>query len=198
MKQNPRLCLSVAWALLATGQSAAVEPYLAAVERVLGLQAGALADRGPELPSLTRSALVEIAVIRASVAWSTFDLDGILRLTEPLLPYLNITGEPSLHYDPADLRPIVLFNLALAYEFRGRIGEAARNFAEAATSARERRNHHLLPITMGHLAQLQIAEGRLRDAAGTYSQAMTWAGELSSRCVAPGRDRPGWNGGAAL
>jgi LuxR family maltose regulon positive regulatory protein len=54
-------------------------------------------------------------------------------------------------------------------------------FAEAAASARQEGNLHILPMALSHLARLQGVQGRLHQAEETYRQALEAAGTTTGR-----------------
>jgi len=101
-----------------------------------------------------------------------FDIPLVLELTQRMLPYVDDDTRPYLYNRPADLRPVVIFDMALAYEFSAQVDAASQAFADAAESSRERRNQFILLMAMSHLAQLQVLQGQLRAAEKTCRQAL--------------------------
>lgn len=184
LEQHPRLCAASAWALLATGHSEQAESRLCLLETAVGATADILAsEQAAHLPPEVRGVLVEITTLRASVAVNALDIPRTLELSERALPYI-VDSQPTRGFNPPDLlRPVILFNLALAREFTGDVAGAIQACEEAAVYGREYRNAHILPLALSHLAQMLIVQGKLHRAAETYrlalQQSQAMAGHLS-------------------
>jgi LuxR family maltose regulon positive regulatory protein len=174
LERRPYLSMVMAWAELALGQSDEVDPYLQSVERQIGVEADgspASLDRDAE----TRGVLAEISCIRATLAFNRMDMDAVKSLAAQTVSYLGDDVESGLFNVSLALRGIAEFNLALALEFSGETFKAVEAFESAIQLLREDNNLHLLPMAMGHLAQLQMVHGKLHTAAKTYEEALTVA-----------------------
>jgi len=182
VEERPLLSMIYGWALLATGHADEAEQCMRNIERAVGTTADVLASDSAERRALTPEALgalVEVTVLRISQAVSQFDIPFVLELTQRVLPYVDDDTRPYLYNRPADLRPVVIFDMALAYEFSGQVDAASQAFADAAELSRERRNQFILLMAMSHLAQLQVLQGQLREAEKTYRQALQWGTKIA-------------------
>ncbi|MEA3398018.1 MAG: LuxR family transcriptional regulator, partial [Chloroflexota bacterium] len=147
VEERPLLSMICGWALLATGHADEAERCMCNIERAVGVTADVLAADSAERRSLTPKALgalVEVTVLRISQAVTRFDIPLILELTQRVLPYVDDDTRPYLYNRPTDLRPVVVFDMALAYEFSGQVSAASQAYADAAESSRERRNQCIL------------------------------------------------------
>ncbi len=161
---EPDVCLGYAWAALTTGQPDECERCLQAIES--RAEPGSLA-------------LVEVMVVRATLAMMRFDIPRVVELSRRVLPQL--AGNDWLVFSSAaDQRLAILYNLALAYEFSGQVVAAERAFQEAVQLARERKNQFIFFLALGHLGQVQAVEGHLHAAAETYRQALTQVNEWTN------------------
>jgi len=182
VEERPVLSMIYGWALLATGHADEAEQCMCNIERAVGATADVLAADSAERRSLTPEALgalVEVTVLRISQAVTRFDIPLVLELTQRMLPCVDDDTRPYLYNRPADLRPVVIFDMALAYEFGGQVSAASQAFADAAESSREQRNQFILLMAMSHLAQLQVLQGQLREAEKTCRQALQWGTEVA-------------------
>jgi len=182
VEKCPALSMIYGWALLATGHADEAEQCMCNIERAVGATADVLASDNSDRRSLTPEALgalVEVTVLRISQAVSRFDIPLVLELTQRVLPYVDDDTRPYLYNRPADLRPVVIFDMALAYEFSAQVSAASQAFADAAELSRERRNQFIVLMAMSHLAQLQVLQGQLREAEKTYRQALQWGTEIA-------------------
>jgi len=182
VEERPLLSMIYGWVLLATGHADEAERCMHNIERAVGATADVLAADSAERRSLTPEALgalVEVTVLRISQALGQFDIPFILELTQRMLPYVDDDTRPYLYNHPADLRSVVIFDMALAYEFSGQVNAARQAFADAAELSREQRNQFILLMAMSHLAQLQVLQGQLWEAEKTYRQALQWGTEIA-------------------
>jgi LuxR family maltose regulon positive regulatory protein len=179
---RPRLSMLYAWALVATGRAEEAEQWAQAIERAVGAGVEALAgEEAASLAPQVRAALVEVSVLRGSLAVGQGEFRQALDLMERALPYLAGEGQPYLFNTARALRPAALFTLAVAQELGGDLDEASRAFAEAAKFALEEENQHLFPMALSHLANVQGIQGRLHQAERTYLQALEAAETMSGR-----------------
>ncbi len=182
VEERSLLSMVYGWALLATGRADEAEQCMRNIERAVGVTADVLASDSAERQSLTPEALgalVEVTVLRISQAVSRFDIPLVLELTQRVLPYVDDDTRPYLYNRPADLRPVIIFDMALAYEFSAQVSAASQAFADAAELSRKRRNQFILLMAMSHLAQLRVLQGQLREAEKTYQQALQWGTEIA-------------------
>jgi LuxR family maltose regulon positive regulatory protein len=179
---RPRLSMLYAWALVATGHAEEAEHWAQAIERAVGASVEALAgEDAASLAPQVRAALVEVSILRGSLAMGHGDLRRVLELMERALPYLAKEGQPYLFNTARGLRPAALFTLAVAQELGGSLEQASQTFAEAATFALEEGNQHIFPMALSHRAELQVVQGQLHRAEKTYLQALEAAETMTER-----------------
>jgi LuxR family maltose regulon positive regulatory protein len=171
VRARPQLCLVRAWALLITGQFAAIEPWLAEVERHLGEGAGrgvvtraAAGGTGQQASDDSDVLRGEAMAIRAGVAQLQGDFRHSVELCHralDLLPPGNLL-----------LRGGLMLNLGVAAwnEDDAPMGEQA--LAEASRISQRAGNLQAAVVALTVLGDLQVEQGRLHEAAATYSQAV--------------------------
>jgi LuxR family transcriptional regulator, maltose regulon positive regulatory protein len=179
VRTRPRLLMMQAWALLATGQMGQAQERLALLERLLGVEGKQLPE-ACKLPVTARSlesltALVEITVMRANLAFHHFQFDEVLDQGKRALPYLTKGNPATLFNTPYELRPVVLFSMGLAYEFSGQMQEAMRCFEESLPLGEETGNYHILALALGHLAHVQLIMGKPERVEVTCQRALNLA-----------------------
>jgi LuxR family maltose regulon positive regulatory protein len=166
MHAHPRLLLDHAWALLWSGQVAALEPHLRNAERVLAASTGSQ----PNVPHTARQTMQgELAAIRAELARQRGDVSGAIKLAREALT--------SLPEDAQWLRGIVTGLLGGAYRLRGDVVAASRAYMETVRTSQASGNLPVTLIAMGQLAQLQAMQGQLPQAARTCQQALDLAAQ---------------------
>ncbi|MGC9347694.1 MAG: LuxR C-terminal-related transcriptional regulator [Anaerolineae bacterium] len=174
VRRRPYLSMVMAWAKLALGRSEDIDQHLRDVEQAIGARAGESAA-SLEYDADTRGALAEISCIRASVAFNRMDVNAVKSLTDQAMRYLSGDTADGLFNTRLALEGVAAFNRALALEFGGDTREAVEAFEVAIRLQREDNNLHLLPMSMSHLAQLQMVLGDLHTAAQTYQAALRMA-----------------------
>lgn len=179
LARRPRLAMIYAWATLATGQMDETERALSLIETALGATTESLVAEPAALPSHIRAPLIEVAVLRTSMGMAHFNTADVQQTAAALLPYLS-AGEGGLYNTAADLRPPLLFNLALSHEFSGNVAAALPLYAEVLELSLIQQNMHIVPMALGHLGQLQTLRGQLREAERTYRRALQLAESMSA------------------
>jgi LuxR family maltose regulon positive regulatory protein len=182
VEARPRLSMLYAWALVAIGRPEEAEHWVQAIESAVGANVDALS--GPEAEHLAprvRAALVELSILRSTLAMGQGDLGRVRGLLQQALPYLAAESEPYLFNNSRGLRPAALFTLAVVHELSGQIGQAGQAFAEAADLALDDANQHIYPMALTHLANLQVVQGQLHQAQKTCQQALETAAKMTSR-----------------
>lgn len=147
LRARPRLCLSYAWALVASGRLDAAEECLT------------LARTADDTGALR----AEMAAIQATVTAFRGDSQRAAELARQALT--------DLPEDDAFLRGIVAANLGIPYMLEGEVVTAARTFAEAARMSQRAGNLLIAVLSLCQVAELQIVQGRLHQAAETYGEA---------------------------
>jgi len=180
--QNPSLSLAAAWAWLGTGQGEKSEGCLLAVEEALGKSTEVLLTDIETLEPITRNGLIEVATIRVSrqaVLWT--EMKDTLIICQLVLPYLVDGDQPHLFNPPLSLRPVILFNIGLAYQALGRQKEAVAVFEEAAGLGQAQGNVHIVASALAHLAEVRITLGELQRAADTCRQGIEAVTKLAGK-----------------
>jgi len=172
LTDRPLLSMIYAWALVATGHSKEAEQSLQSIEKGIDVNAEIITPTElQELDPEVRGTLIEVMVVRSVIAISRLNIRQTLELSQQVLPYLKDNSHPHLYNLPLSLRPVVAFNMGLAYEINGEGNAAAEALSAAVTFGLEQENINLLPIAMARLAQLQTVQGHLNQAENTYRQA---------------------------
>ena len=171
VRSQPRLCSIHAWALLLTGQVAAVEPRLRDVERGLADEA----RRAAWGEYRVRAVLSESVAIRAYAAYLAGDTARTVALAQEALEYL--------HEENLTARSVVAYLLGRAALLEGDTAGAQEAVSQAIKMGQAAGNTHLVVPATCFLADLQAAAGRLRWADETYRQALQLAAEGSGRLL---------------
>jgi LuxR family transcriptional regulator, maltose regulon positive regulatory protein len=174
--KQPTLLLMFAWAAHATGNNQRAGEYLEMVDRLAGvhLDASQIDPEDPSLSEIGRAALVEVSVLRASIALDHLDSAHTLAIGQVVLPYTTPeqADRPHLFNPPLSLHSPLLFTMGLGYQFEGDLDAAARHFSAAAEQARLVRNIHIIALSTGHLGEVLVLQGRLEEARAVFEQAL--------------------------
>ena len=179
-KSNPTMSMAVAWAALATNQDPI--PWLDGIEQHLDMSAeAALTDESLE-PSI-RVGLLEVLIVRQHVPVFLASKE----VQEKFAAIQHRLGQlPSAQvgfFNPAGgLFPVIAYDLALCAEATGQAEPAAQLFHRSVTLSRDDKNYHLLQLSLGHLASIQVLQARLHLALRTYEQALA---EIQAGSVSP-------------
>lgn len=182
---HPNLAMSGAWACLGMSQAEEAERLLMSIENAVGANADALmTEDAAHLNSAVRAALVEVMIARCTLpmAQSLLDFEKNVQRLQAVLPFLT-DDAPQLYNPPANLRPVVFFNMALAYQIGGASVEASDAFSQAIILARERKNGPIISMSISHVAQLLMLQGQLHRAAETYREALDESSSFPSPIV---------------
>lgn len=186
--QDAHLGIIGGWATLAMGRGEETASYVAAAEAALHAESsGAKAS----LPRHVQGGLAEIAIIRASLAFNRMDLADVMAQCRRAQAYLR-PGVDGIFNERLGLLGIVAFDAALASEYSGDTAAAVRAFEAANDLFRQDVNSHVLPMSLSHLAQLQVLQGQLRAAAVTYERARAAADSGAVRSPLGGLAFTGW------
>ena len=150
IKASARICVTLAWALLLTGQKG-IEPRLQRAEHLL--------EAAPDDPLLG-----DVAVIRAYKAAQLGDVPLTIRLAHQALERLPSTRQGE--------RGVAFFVLGGAHILDGDWAAAGEALAQAATVGRQGGNLHIAVPALNSLAGIQAAQGRLHQAHTTAEEAI--------------------------
>ncbi len=180
LAQHLLLSIAAAWANLATANSDVAEKHVLRIERLIGASPDS-ASESPDLSPEVRGALAEVSSLRASLSFNRMDLDAVRRYSRLVGVYLADDLDQCILNTRLSIESVTAFSRALAYEYSGESAAAMAVFEIAIELLRQDQNHHLLPMTESHLAQLQVKSGQLRAAGVTYDAACQPVGEWPSR-----------------
>ncbi len=180
-RAHPMLCMTAAWASLATNQFAEAAHWLERIETHLGYPAESALD-GEELTPALRAALIEVLLVRVRLNAEVLPADQtrqqLLHIRQVMQ---DLPGEQACLFNTiGTLKPVAAFNLGLSCELAGDLQAAGQAFEEAAVFARQVCNSHVLLLALAHLANAQAVNGNLRAACQVYKDALAEVG-------APGR-----------
>ena len=176
-RAHPLLCMTAAWASLATNQFAEAARWLERIETHLGYPAESALD-GEKLTPGLRAALIEVLLVRVRLNEEILPAD---RSRQQLLHIRQVMqalpGEQACLFNTiALLKPVAAFNLGLSCEMAGDLQAASKAFEEAAVFARQERNSHVLLLALAHQANAQAVNGNLQAACQVYKDALAEAG----------------------
>ena len=160
LRSRPWLCVSFAWALMHSGQPAAVEPWLQGAEQ---------ASEGD------RDIKGYVAAVRTYVAGSKGEVSLAIELAHQALDCLS-----SRH---STVRAFTAAILSSFYRFKGDFPAADRAIVEAITISRESGNDAMAVLASCNLAGTLILQGQLHKAAGIFREMLQLAGEGSGQGV---------------
>jgi LuxR family transcriptional regulator, maltose regulon positive regulatory protein len=171
IKQDIRLSLNYAWALLATVQIDAVEPHLKDIEQVLGITSlnYETLDINPQFETIAG----QILCIRANIASHRRNFVQAIRLSQQAMAILTNGAEKGMSQPQRHFLGLVKFNLALGYELSGDLLKASEAFTETLNLEQGSRNPHIFPLAGGHLAQLEMVQGHLHRAESIYQETLS-------------------------
>jgi LuxR family transcriptional regulator, maltose regulon positive regulatory protein len=170
VRSRPRLSLAQAILAFITGRADEVEPLLTDAERAL-----TTVDQAGEPPvgeSVRGLANVHgsVAMLRAELARHRGDVEHTIQFSRRARAHL---GEGDQY-----LRFFTSWNLAVAKQMQGRLGEAEDALAElAADPWASGRNPYVAVRTYYALGQVQLTQGRLSAALQTFRQGLEFATE---------------------
>jgi LuxR family transcriptional regulator, maltose regulon positive regulatory protein len=155
MNSRPSLWVTYGSATMISGHPSQVEPKLKAAEFAL---------RGAEDNEKNRDLIGQIAAMRALVAASRNDIDGIITQSNRALEYL--------HPQNVSVRTITTFSLGVVYELQNDREAATREFNEVITTAQASGNFMFTLAALSSLAGLQLSNNKLRDAEKSFKQSI--------------------------
>ena len=163
----PELGLFHAWALIANSQLRVAEKRLDAVENGLRPPAQAIAVSRRKHPFYPAHAVIELSVLRATIARIREDAPRTIALSLQALKH--ITAEDDL------LQSIIFLNLGHAYRLQGQIDKAIEAFSRSIMHGQEIQNIHTLLLARSSLAELYISKGALYEAAQLLDETIQFA-----------------------
>lgn len=169
LRSNPRVALDYGWMMTALGRQQEARTYIEVAEEMLIRErASSEAEEAFEQVRQVDSMLGEAAAASASLASQQGDLQATIDASEralKLLPAENLSR-----------RAAVYFYLATAYQMRGDLTEAARNYAEAEKYSRHRGDNYITLLVIVQHAGAELAAGRLHEATRACLRALDLPG----------------------
>jgi LuxR family transcriptional regulator, maltose regulon positive regulatory protein len=169
LAQDAELSLVCAWARLATGEVEDIEKHLQNVEKKLGDRADG-SEGSLTLPPEVRAVFGEVCSIRSSYGFIQNDLNRVQEQCQLARLYVEKEDMAEMTEARASVLGVAAYNQAVAQEVRGLTLEASQGFEEAIQL--NQFNPHLLPMAIGHLANVQVLQGKLKQAEATYCKAL--------------------------
>ncbi len=160
MNARPSLWWRYASLLLINGQRTGVEEKLDAAEAAL---------QGAEADDSTRNLIGRIAVSRATLALTRYQVEPMLAQSRRALEYLNPNS--------LSLRANANWTLGYAYFFQGDRTAAGRSFTEAISLSQAAGDIFTTVLATIGLGDIQEAENQLYMAAETYRRVLQLAGD---------------------
>ncbi|MBN2004433.1 MAG: hypothetical protein JXA21_13845 [Anaerolineae bacterium] len=158
IKRSAPLGIAYGWVLWLTGQTGAIEPHLADVESALNTLA--MADGLAPDDAVYVELSVQLALLQSMVARYGNDFEAAVALAERALALLPAALPPQ---NAGQLRALVSFALASAYDGAGDLERAVDAYAEHIRLSRRAANLTGLGITLRLVRALRVL-GRLREA----------------------------------
>jgi len=174
-KDSPFLCITAAWAGLATSHHTEIPAWLNAIEAHFGIPAEAAID-DPTLDIPRRAAMLEVLVVRLQLPSSRSPNEQRTH-TLAIRDQLNaLPPEQLCLLNPVySLKSVIAFNLGIQAEVTGDLSQAVQALTEAIDLARQTHNSNMFHISTGHLANIQFTQGQLHAARHTHEQALAEA-----------------------
>jgi LuxR family maltose regulon positive regulatory protein len=178
---HPKVCMTFAWAWLATGHPKEAENCLQIIESELGAGVSELfteEDRSLSLTPEVRGALVEIAVLRAQIDIGQGNFAEALKLCRLILPDVEDDETPYLFNSPADSHSAVVFSIGECLKNLGELDAAEKALLLAAELATDLDNVHLVAVAYGQLAIVLHLLGNLQSAVQACQQGLQSVDEM--------------------
>lgn len=180
----PELAMHWSWAALGTGRFEESVKALDEIQKRMGLSLDLLRADPQVLDSFEPELVMFLAMIaaeRATIAVGGLDVASGMTIARNLIDFLNHYGDQG-RYEPAYSHITVAhFCLGIGYEYLGDTQQASQSLIETVACCRRWSNHHILPMAVSRLAQLQTIRGQLREAVETYREALKSSGNLTGR-----------------
>ncbi len=163
---RPSLWVKYAEMLLVAGQTTGVEQKLQAAEAAL---------QGAELDDKTRSLIGHMAVVRATLALTRYQVDTMITQSRRALEYLH----------PGDLsfRATANWTLGYAYQLQGDRAATRRAYTEALSLSQAAGDIFTTILAAIGLGQAQEADNQLYQAAETYRHVLHLAGDHPQQII---------------
>jgi len=98
-----------------------------------------------------------------------------------MIHFIDEEEHPFLFNSPVALRPVLFFNMGLAYQALGRLDEAVAAFEESVKLGKALGNVHVVAPSLGHLAEIEIIRGRLHQTCETCRRGIELVAALAGR-----------------
>jgi LuxR family maltose regulon positive regulatory protein len=185
LQSNNWLALSIGWAAHATGHPDLCRKMVHFVEENCKMRVDeylAMGEAKSGMDDLTRSALVEAAVMSARLAIDHLEVERSWQLAEMVLPDLDASREkyPFVYNRPSALRSPLLYILGLVHKLRGEVYAAEIAFNSALEEARLQNNIFIISLALGQLGEVQILQCKLSQARKTFELALNIAAQQST------------------
>jgi len=181
LASQPKLCMVLTWACVATGSQKEAESYLQMIERALGADMEALISDGEEQKTLDapiRAALLEVAVVRAELAIEKGNIADALKLSNLVLSSLEEDEESYFFNPPKDSLMVVNFILGLIHKITGEFRLSYEELTKAAILGQEQGNVHIVAGAYGRVVSVQVTLGHLQQGVQTCQTGLKLLNEM--------------------
>lgn len=174
---SPALCVSLAWAANATGQSAECDHYIDLMEQICGLAVEEImgnSTSGKDLPEALFNGLVEIGIIKTHQFFNRRAFTEAIDHADRLLPFLipENDSQAFLFSPPSHLRAPTLFTRGMARQILGELSLACKDFQESYRLGLKNQNLHIVVLSLAHFGEVQAQQGLLHEAYTIFQQAL--------------------------
>ena len=175
IKNNPTLCILLAWANHAVGHTNDCKIYLNYVEEHFNCNIDHLLSDERGVESLTverRSSLIEACVVYTRLALDDQAPERVETYCKRLTPYLDEKFDQELYIfnTPSNLYPPLRFIQGLAEKGQGKISAAINSFEDALAGAIHKQNSYIIALASTQLGWMKIAQGQLREAQAAFQK----------------------------
>lgn len=173
LKNNPTLCILLAWANHAVGHTNDCKVYLTYVEMHFNCNIDHLLSDARGVESLTaerRSTLIEACVVYTRLALDDQSPEQVETYCKRLTPYLDEKFDQELYLfnPPSNLYPPLRFIQGLAEKAQGKISAAIGSFEDALAGAQKKQNSYIIALASTQLGWMKIAQGQLLEARAAF------------------------------
>ncbi|RPJ43422.1 MAG: hypothetical protein EHM21_11560, partial [Chloroflexi bacterium] len=186
IRHRPGLSLSFGWAAHATGNPDKSQHFVGLVEANTGWTVESFLVLSLEeqraLPKQVLAGILEAVVLQARLdvdrGIDHETLSRYSRVLQLLVPERDV--EPYANNAPSAMRPVMTFQIGMAYSLLGNTGSAAPAFEETIRLSKPLKNHFLVALGFGYLGQTWAEQGQLRKAGETWQEALAYAQETGA------------------
>ncbi|MBE0697766.1 MAG: tetratricopeptide repeat protein, partial [Anaerolineaceae bacterium] len=178
------LCISLAWAAIATAHEDEAGRAVLAIERALGLDeniTSLMQFTGADLPAGFVIILINVGILRSTLDITALELQRSVERSRAALAFLEqLPGE---EYAPIviNFNCVAFFNIGVCCQMLGDVVQACDALEKAVEYSDLSQNPHILSMAISHLAQIYASQGKLSRAFETYQLSLRRTAEKSPK-----------------